>query len=145
MPEKIPSLHSIAKEMSLVMPLFIRYMHPYIFKDIEVPPSQVFALITVEEERVCNITVLAKRLNVSPPTASGLIDRLVKREYIKRGHSCSDRRIVEVSLTTDGKAVVKKFRNNILKRWRSTLKDFSPEERMGPLLFVKQILKDLQK
>jgi len=138
-------LQKAAGELAAFMPKFFRHMYPYIFKSIKVPPSQVFALMTLEEEKVCTLSSLSKKLNVSPPTASGLIDRLAQRGYVQRQQDEKDRRVVNISLTSTGDIVVKRFRNNILEKWKSLIKTFSPSERKGPLSFIKQILREIER
>ena len=143
--EKFPSLQEVAERMSVYLPRFIRHMYPYMFKPINVPPSQMFVLMILEEEKMCTLSVLSKKLNVSPPTISGLINRLVKRGYVKRCQDKQDGRVVNVSLTKSGNILIKYFRKNILEKWKLILRNFSPRERMGPLLFVEKVLEDIKK
>ncbi|MBU0469206.1 MAG: TolC family protein [Candidatus Omnitrophica bacterium] len=145
MPEKIPSLNKIAEEMSVIMPIFFRYMHPHLFKSIDVPPSQILVLLTVDEEKSCNLTDISKKLCNSAPTTSGLVERLVRKKYLTRVQDVNDRRVVKITLTKTGEEIVATFKRNVFEKWRHILKGFSPEERMGPLLFVKNILEDIEK
>ncbi len=144
-PEKILSLNEIAEQLSVVMPRFIRHMYPHMYKSIDVPPAQVFVLLTVQEEKTCNLTDLSHILDITAPTASGLVDRLVKKKYLKRLQNQKDRRAVNITLTQSGEQLIKKFQKNVLEMWKKNLKSFAPEERMGPLLFIKQLLKDIEK
>jgi DNA-binding MarR family transcriptional regulator len=143
--EKGPSLKKVAEELSFLMPKFIRHMYPYVFKSIDIPPQQVFALMTLEDEKICTLSTLSEQLNVSSPTASGLIDRLVKRGYVNRYRDKKDRRVVNISLTKSGNVVIKSFRKNISEKWESILGTFQPSERIRPLLFIKQVLGALRK
>ncbi len=142
---KSPHVSKIAEEMSVLMPQFIRYMYPHMYKSIDVPPAQIFVLVTVEEEQPCNLTDLSKKLNISAATTSGLVDRLVKRNYLKRVQDQKDRRVYNVNLTKSGHAVIRKFRKNLFEKWMHILERVSEQERMGPLLFIKQFLKDAKK
>jgi len=143
-PKGKPSLDQIAEEMSIYMPRFVRYMYPYLYKDIELPPAQVLAMISINEEIQCNISLLGKKMRVSTPTMSGLIERLVRRRYVRRVQNKADRRIVNVTLTPSGHKVINKFRKNIEARWKHVLRGFSEHERIGPLLFIKKFLEDNQ-
>jgi DNA-binding MarR family transcriptional regulator len=49
---------------------------------------------------------LAKRLKVSYGNVTGLVDRLVLANLVKRVNDLADRRIVRVALTTKGKKIV---------------------------------------
>jgi len=94
---------------------------------------------------MCTLSMLSKKLDVSPPTISGLINRLVKRGYVERCQDKQDGRVVNVSLTKSGNILIKCFRKNILEKWKLILRDFSPSERMGHLLFVEKVLEDIKK
>ncbi len=47
---------------------------------------------------------LATRLKVTPPTISGIVERLVKLELVRREFDPADRRLVRNHLTADGTA-----------------------------------------
>jgi DNA-binding MarR family transcriptional regulator len=49
---------------------------------------------------------LAELLDVSDASATGIVDRMETRGFVERRHSESDRRIVEVHLTTAGLGVL---------------------------------------
>lgn len=49
---------------------------------------------------------LAEGLNVQPATVTGLTDRLVRHKLIERQADLSDRRVVRVALTTEGRRVL---------------------------------------
>ena len=55
------------------------------------------------------IAEIARELGVSFPTASGLVDRLSRERLATRLPSDSDRRVVLVRLTVDGKAVTRRM------------------------------------
>jgi len=49
---------------------------------------------------------LAKALDVSVASATGIVDRMVERGLVERRHDEHDRRVVEVSLTPDGQQAI---------------------------------------
>lgn len=53
---------------------------------------------------------VASRLQVSDPTATGIIDRLVDKDLIERGTDSNDRRHVMVCLTGSGRQQVEAMR-----------------------------------
>ena len=111
----------IAKTISELLPTFIRHMYPYVFQPIAVPPSQVLALVSIEERGGCTLTELRKEMHVSAPTVTGIIDRLVRDDYVKRNADRDDRRVKNVILTKKGQKIVNQFRTNIRKRWHYIL------------------------
>jgi DNA-binding MarR family transcriptional regulator len=110
-----------AKEISLLVPTFLRHMFPYVFSDLEIPPSQVIALAAIEEQGRCNLGQLKKEMHVSAPTVSGIIKRLERDGYVLRTVDEKDRRVVNVRLTPKGVGVVQKLRHNVQKRWEHIL------------------------
>lgn len=52
------------------------------------------------------VSVLARRLNVSTPTVTGILDRLVRQGLTYRTDDPRDRRVVLNALTERGKAVI---------------------------------------
>lgn len=117
----MPSKDTIAKTISELLPTFIRHMYPYVFQPIPVPPSQVLALVSIQERGGCTLTELKKEMHVSAPTITGLIDRLERDGYVKRRNDVNDRRVTNVVLTARGVRLVDQFRGNIRKRWQYIL------------------------
>jgi DNA-binding MarR family transcriptional regulator len=107
----------IAKEMGQVVPIFLMHMFPYVFQAIDVPPSQVLALICIEQRELCNSKDLTGDMHVSAPTVSGIIARLEKSNFITREVSTEDRRVSHLFVTSAGNKIVKQLRSNIEKRW----------------------------
>ena len=64
--------------------------------------SQVMILQTLLRQKTMQMKDLAKGLGLSKANATGLVDRLVKKELIERTHSSDDRRAVIINLTPAG-------------------------------------------
>jgi MarR family transcriptional regulator, organic hydroperoxide resistance regulator len=70
---------------------------------------QQFAVLNIVHHQTCpKMTDLAAELNVTMGNVTALVDRLIKLKYIKRQADESDRRIVRVGLTAQGKELMKK-------------------------------------
>jgi DNA-binding MarR family transcriptional regulator len=66
---------------------------------------QFFTLLFVStSERGCTMSELANQTRHSLATMTGIVDRLVKLDLVKRGGNPDDRRIVLVELTDTGRA-----------------------------------------
>jgi len=107
----------IAGELSQILPILIRHMYPHVFGSMDVPPSQILALVTIENEGECTLTQLKKLMHVSAPTISGIVTRLERAGYISRFIEPADRRVTKVRLKNKGEKVVATFRGLIKKRW----------------------------
>lgn len=82
--------------------------------------------------------VIAKRLGVTLATLTVMINKLEKRDYVKRERNSSDRRQVLVALTSKGRKAVRAHDAFHKKMVERALEDLSPEEEG---VFVKAIKK----
>jgi DNA-binding MarR family transcriptional regulator len=67
---------------------------------LDLTMGQIRALVSLRMHGPCAVGGLAELLAISEPTASQLVDRLVKRGLVERREDAADRRRVLVSLTT---------------------------------------------
>jgi DNA-binding MarR family transcriptional regulator len=68
--------------------------------------SQMWAIKVIAEAGSIKPSELAKRMYLHPATVVGLIDRLVKKGLVSRTRSETDRRIVEITLTDNGRSLL---------------------------------------
>jgi len=71
--------------------------------------AQLRVLFLVRESPGVTAGELATRLSVTPPTISGIVDRLVKLGLIRREDDESDRRLVRNFLTDQGETSCKRM------------------------------------
>ncbi|MBS3788241.1 MarR family transcriptional regulator [Candidatus Bipolaricaulota bacterium] len=76
-------------------------------KDNDISSTQIQTLIFLSgaHNRNKNVGSIARRLQIAQPTASRLVDSLVKKGVIKRERSETDRRKVKLELTEKGKSL----------------------------------------
>ena len=75
-------------------------------KDTGITGPQLWAIKTIAENAPIKGAELARRMFIHPTTVVGILDRLEVRGLIVRTRSKSDRRVVEIELTGQGKALV---------------------------------------
>jgi DNA-binding MarR family transcriptional regulator len=77
------------------------------FTEAGLPLSDARALQLLDEARGEPISpgVLAKRLDLSPPAVTALVDRLVEAGLVERGRDPADRRRVQILLTARARAL----------------------------------------
>ena len=68
---------------------------------------QLWVLEHLSRQGQCSMHELALFLGISRPAATGLIDRLLLQDLVRREHDPHDRRIVRVRITAKGQRVVK--------------------------------------
>lgn len=94
------------------------------FKDISVNDMHIIDAIGIQN--TVNMSSLAKKVGVTVGTLTIAINGLVRKEYVVRSRSTSDRRVVLVSLTEKGSAAFEhhaEFHRRIANAIRSALDD----------------------
>jgi len=67
---------------------------------------QVWAIKVIEAHGTLRVSELAGKMYLHPTTVVGILDRLEKRGLVTRTRSATDRRVVDVSLTEEGRRLV---------------------------------------
>jgi DNA-binding MarR family transcriptional regulator len=83
---------------------------------------------------------LADAADVSPATATEMLDALAASGLIERARSVDDKRIVLTTLNERGRRLVEERRARFEPRWRAALEEFSDEE----LLAAARVLEALR-
>jgi DNA-binding MarR family transcriptional regulator len=69
---------------------------------------QLWAIKMIADAGPIRVSDLSKKMYLHPATVIGILDRLTRLGLIKKTRSRKDRRVVHVSLTKEGKGVVKR-------------------------------------
>jgi DNA-binding MarR family transcriptional regulator len=96
--------------------------------DSQVTNTQMFMLHYIQESGGCRLTALAEKLDVKPGAVTAMIDRLGRSGYVSRETDALDRRVIRVSLTEAGEAIIARsheLRKEIVAKYMEKL---SPEE-----------------
>jgi len=113
--------------------------------DITMSKQELFTMLTVDKLKEATMGQLADNMSFPMSTATGIIDRLVKKGYIERGKSETDRRIVVISLTGIGKAFVESMKNLILSNIKKAYDVLNEEERETLFRIADKITAAFQK
>lgn len=79
-----------------------------VLKEFGVTGPQLWALRTIYDEGQISMGALSQRMYLHMSTVSGVVDRLEKKGYVERTRGPSDRRVVKISLTKEGKTLVQR-------------------------------------
>jgi DNA-binding MarR family transcriptional regulator len=108
------------------------------FKDLSL--LQVHVIRLIEYHKPCTMGKLAKSMGLSLGSITQLIDRLIRKDYVRRARSTEDRRVVFAELTTKGKKVIKASRKHVDTVALDILAKFTESEQEAVLdLFEKMI------
>jgi DNA-binding MarR family transcriptional regulator len=97
-----------AADLRLVIGRLVRSMRQHNTSGLT--PSQVSALVTIEEFGPIRISDLATRESIGAPVATRVIASLEDLKYIKRVQDSLDKRACLVELSTPGHKVLKNLR-----------------------------------
>jgi DNA-binding MarR family transcriptional regulator len=94
----------------------------------ELSHAQYGLLFGLRQHRQLSLSELADSASLSPAAATEMLDGLLAAGLVQRERSEQDRRVVLISLTERGEALVEERRKRYDPRWRAALADFSEDE-----------------
>ena len=97
-------------------------------REVGVSPEQVSLLVAVKYSPGIGVNELATRERVSAPAMSNHVDRLERDGLVSRNPSPSDRRRVGLTLTDEGKRVLRRVRSRRTAWLASRLGALAPDE-----------------
>jgi len=101
-------------------------------------PQQIMlsAIASTDGIPICS---LARTVNLSNATTSGIVDRLEKRGLAKRERSSADRRTVLVKLTDPGKETLKKIPPSLQHQFVEEFRKLVPREQTKILRSLESV------
>ncbi|MBU1061439.1 MAG: MarR family transcriptional regulator, partial [Candidatus Omnitrophica bacterium] len=111
------TIDEITHEISIMLPKLMKGARSSFLSKSNISSAQMIMLVSIHDHGQCKVKTLSKERGISPPTTTGLIDRLVRSGYVKRDSSLEDRRVVMVSLTKKGDKIVHDFLRTVQDRW----------------------------
>lgn len=99
--------------------------------------SQWGGMLFIQRHENCAIRELAEGLKVSHPAAVKLVERLVRKGLIDRHESATDRRVVELSLSTCGRRCVDHVRDQRAQSLERIVSQMKPEDAEALLIGIQ--------
>ena len=109
--------------LDAVMPRFRR-----IFNRFGITEQQWRVLRVLHDEPVATVGSLAAHTLIPAPSLVGVIDRLEKADLVARRRRSSDRRVVEIVATEQGKALQRTLMPLVTEAYAGLLKSLPPRE-----------------
>lgn len=106
----------------------------------QVTPVQLEALSFIDRHREPSVKALAEGLRTSIPSATRLVDRLVRKALVSRRESEVDRRLVELNLTEAGRTMLHQLRRERVARLQHALDTFDAREREVFIQYMDRFL-----
>lgn len=132
---------AIASEISIIMPLVARRVLLDFFQSVDISQSQLLMIMAIHSKGRCRLSELSREMEISNPTASGIVDRLVQNKYVTRTLDLKDRRAVQITLSLKGTQIAKNFQKTVQKKWYSILIKLREKDQNDLI----RILRDIKK
>ena len=97
--------------------------------DAGLSPSQLSALSAIEQMGPITLGALAEYERVAPPSVTKVVTKLEAAGLVKRQPDATDRRVVRVSTTADGNALLGRIRQRKTMWLTARLGALDPSER----------------
>jgi DNA-binding MarR family transcriptional regulator len=117
-----------AQTISFLIPQIIQGAHLGVYTSRSITQTQFLLLVYLHAKGSCTMKDVALHMAVSMPTVTGIVNRLVQANYIKRQNDPRDRRQVVIALTPKAQNFIKGFQKIIAKRWEEVLTILNEEE-----------------
>ncbi|MFC1590560.1 MarR family winged helix-turn-helix transcriptional regulator [Candidatus Omnitrophota bacterium] len=135
-------------EVAKILPLIIRESSSRmtsVFSEVNLTIPQLIVLELLIGKGECNMSDLAGALKLTMGAATGIVDKMVENNVVKRERSQNDRRVVNITIEDKGKEVVNKVnfaRRDIINEVFSGL---SEDEKSSYLSILIKVRDDLVK
>ncbi|GAC1353453.1 MAG: MarR family transcriptional regulator [Herpetosiphon sp.] len=90
--------------------------------------SHMRAMQLLQSDRCLAMKDLAEQLELTPPSVTALVRRLVLTGLVHRGSHVEDNRVVVLSLTDQGRSLLRQLSDDHVRRLHTLLKGLSVEE-----------------
>ena len=137
----LPSRQRVSLAIAELMPSIIRGVQLDFFLGRQITQTQLLVLMAIHAGGRSCMGPLAKGMHVSMPTATRIVDRLVRAGYVRRYSHSEDRRHVMVEVTPKGAAFIGEFQAVMRRRWEDVLRSLNANE-LGAFLRILTKLRE---
>ncbi len=96
--------------------------------DVSLQQFNVLRILRGQKGKPANLSTLNERMVTKMSNTTRLVDKLIIKGFVSRITCPSNRRKVEISITPEGKKVLKKIDSQIAKAEKNILKNISSKE-----------------
>src|SRR6202789_3036838 len=126
-----PSTYTMKNSVGYLMRICTNRVMPQmeaLFQDQELTFSQWTTLVALHDGHISTAGDLAHNICHDAGSLTRLIDQMVKRGFVTRQRSETDRRMVTLSLTGRGRVLVEALAPKVMEYWNRLLSGFSHTE-----------------
>ncbi len=138
----------LAENLLTFLPIMIKKIIKFDTAPIKMPPlNQLMVLGLLQEEGSSSISELCKKITISRPQMTIVIDKLVDLDLVYRVHNEGDRRTININVTEKGKKYCLEISEMIKENLKSKLMNLSQEDLsilLKSIAVTKNIFKKLE-
>ncbi|MCD6228682.1 MAG: MarR family transcriptional regulator [Candidatus Omnitrophica bacterium] len=139
---KRKELYGCISHLDNLLPVLIKHFQvPDLHKlvGIKITFQQYLALNILIKKGRCMISDLSKSLGVALSTMTELVNRLAKKQFVKKIKDYKDRRIVWINLTEKGVKIIQELNRRKQKHILSVLERLTEKERQLLINILRKI------
>mgnify|MGYP002377832488 CR=1 FL=1 len=143
---KMLTLDAFGDRMIELFPKLMREISQYETNSLTegvITVPQVWVLDFLKDRKTAQMNELAEYMKLKFSSATGLIDRMVKHQLVKRVRSEADRRVVLISITSKGEKILREIYKQKRKGIMQLFGRLGPEDRMQYMELIEKLVKDL--
>ncbi len=101
----------------------------WLLLDKALAKQDLMSLLMIDRLGECTMSQLAEHMSFPLSTTTGIVDRLVKKGYVHRFRSETDRRMVLIDLTEQGQGFAKETKQKLMQLIERLFEVLSDEEK----------------
>jgi DNA-binding MarR family transcriptional regulator len=147
------TLGRVAVDLLSIPPLIFRGIRRTLIKttlaeiNVDITPLHFEVIRLLEEEGTRHVAEIGRRLQIAKAQMTQLIDKLVALNIVERKVDIADRRTANISLTDQGRVILKEHKNSLMNAIRESMACLTDEELevlWGSLRKIRDILSKIQ-
>ena len=125
------NLKKFIRQFRDIQPKFSRLYSQMLGNAGLTPPQYALLMELIHQApEPMSMTAVSRKLYISKPAVTGLVDRLEKRRLVKRLSQPGDRRIALLEIQSAGKKMAEQMQEHILTLMLRTVRQFTEKERL---------------
>lgn len=141
-------LERAAVDLFSIPPLIFRAIQRKLIKttladiNANITPHHFEIIRLLEEEGTLHVAEIGERLQIARAQMTQLIDKLVDLDLVERQTDRTDRRIINITLSSHGRIILEEHKKGIMIAIRETMSNLSDEE-LDDLSYSLRKLRDI--
>lgn len=127
-------LERVTEDLLSIPPIIFRIVRNKLIKTTlidtgaDITPHQFEIIRLLMEEGTLHVAEIGQRLQIAKAQMTQLIDKLVDLNIVERKTDITDRRIINITLTSQGKTLLEEHKNSVISAVSETMSFLTEKE-----------------